>query len=192
MVRIAVCTRQINDKSETSTAIQKWIKRNTIADTEICEVESVEELQNIMETQPDKYNFCIMDMAALKTAFELPAEQPKHPLLIHGTDSVQRIFMEDIMYVENSLRQITYTLYNRQKIISARRTGSFEEAVGEIARTSSFIQPHKSFFVQLRYVSGLETKHLRMADGRQIPVAQSRMLKVQSRYLHYLTERVHA
>lgn len=192
MVRIAVCTRQIDDKSETSTAIQKWIKRNTAADAEICEVESVEELQNIMETQPDKYNFCIMDMAALQTAFELPAEQRKHPLLIHGTDSVRRIFLEDIMYAENSLRRITYTLYNRQKIISVRRAGSFEGAVGEIARTSAFIQPHKSFFVQLRYISELGADHIRMADGRKIPIAQSRMLKVQSRYLHYLTERIHA
>lgn len=192
MVRIAVCTRQMDDKSETSTAIQKWIKRNTAADAEICPVESVEELQNIMETQPDKYNFCIMDMPALQNAFASQGGQTKHPLLIRGADSIQRIFVEDIMYAENSLRRITYTLYNRKKVVSVRRAGSFEQAVGEIAQIPAFIQPHKSFFVQLKYVSELGTDHIRMADGRKIPVAQSRMMKVQSRYLHYLTERVDA
>ena len=96
MFRIAVCSSQMNDKNETSRTIQKWIKRNTTADAEICQVESVEELQNIMETQPDKYNFCIMDMPALKSAFEAQTEQKKHPLLIYGTDSVRRIFVEDI------------------------------------------------------------------------------------------------
>lgn len=146
MFRIAVCSSQMNDKNETSRTIQKWIKRNTTADAEICQVESVEELQNIMETQPDKYNFCIMDMPALKSAFEAQTEQKKHPLLIYGTDSVRRIFVEDIMYAENSLRRITYTLYNRQKIISVRRAGSFESAVGEIAKAQAFMQPHKSFF----------------------------------------------
>lgn len=66
MFRIAVCSSQTNDKNETSRTIQKWIKRNITADAELCQVESVEELQNIMETQPDKYNFCIMDMPALR------------------------------------------------------------------------------------------------------------------------------
>ena len=84
MFRIAVCSSQMNDKNETSRTIQKWIKRNTTADAEICQVESVEELQNIMETQPDKYNFCIMDMPALKSAFEAQTEQKKHPLLIRS------------------------------------------------------------------------------------------------------------
>lgn len=191
MFRIAVCSSQMNDKNETSTIIQKWIKRNTMTDTEICQVESVEELQNIMETQPDKYNFCIMDMPALRTALELSSEQTKHPLLIHGTDSVRRIFVEDIMYAENSLRRITYTLYNRQKVVSVRRAGSFENAVGEVAHAPGFIQPHKSFFVQLRYISELGTNHILMADGRKIPVAQSRMMKVQERYLHYLTEKIY-
>ena len=179
MFRIAVCSSQMNDKNETSRTIQKWIKRNTTADAEICQVESVEELQNIMETQPDKYNFCIMDMPALKSAFEAQTEQKKHPLLIYGTDSVRRIFVEDIMYAENSLRRITYTLYNRQKIISVRRAGSFESAVGEIAKAQAFMQPHKSFFVQLRYISELGTDHILMADGKKIPVAQSRLITVQ-------------
>ena len=113
MFRIAVCSSQTNDKNETSRTIQKWIKRNITADAELCQVESVEELQNIMETQPDKYNFCIMDMPALKSAFEAQTEQKKHPLLIHGTDSIRHIFVEDIMYAENSLRRITYTLCYR-------------------------------------------------------------------------------
>lgn len=192
MFRIAVCSNQTNDKNEASMIIQKWIKRNTVADTEICQVESMEELQTIMETQPDKYSFCIMDMAALKTAFDLSAGQTKHPLLIYGTDSVRRIFVEDIMYAENSLRRITYTMYNRQKVISIRRAGSFECAVGEIAHIPAFIQPHKSFFVQLRYISELGTNYIRMADGKKIPIAQSRLLTVQDRYLHYLTEKIHA
>ena len=156
MFRIAVCSSQTNDKNETSRTIQKWIKRNITADAELCQVESVEELQNIMETQPDKYNFCIMDMPALKSAFEAQTEQKKHPLLIHGTDSIRHIFVEDIMYAQ------------------------------------AFMQPHKSFFVQLRYISELGTDHILMADGKKIPVAQSRLVTVQSRYLHYLTQRTKA
>lgn len=192
MFRIAICSGQMNDQNETSRTIQKWIKRNIMADTEICCVESVEELQNITETQPDKYNFCIMDMAALQRAFAVQTEQSKHPLLIHGTDSIRRIFAEDVMYAENSLRRITYTLYNRQKVVSVRRAGSFEKAVGEVAQIPDFMQPHKSFFVQLRYISELGTDHILMADGKKIPVAQSRLMTVQSRYLHYLAQRTKA
>lgn len=152
MFRIAVCSSQMNDKNETSRTIQKWIKRNTTADAEICQVESVEELQNIMETQPDKYNFCIMDMPALKSAFEAQTEQKKHPLLIYGTDSVRRIFVEDIMYAENSLRRITTrcTTGRRSSVSGGRevsrvQSGKLQKHRPLCSRTSLFLSSSGTF-----------------------------------------------
>lgn len=152
MFRIAVCSSQTNDKNETSRTIQKWIKRNITADAELCQVESVEELQNIMETQPDKYNFCIMDMPALKSAFEAQTEQKKHPLLIHGTDSIRHIFVEDIMYAENSLRRITTrcTTGRRSSVsggreVSRAQSGKLQRHRLLCSRTSLFLSSSGTF-----------------------------------------------
>ena len=79
-------------------------------------------------------------MPALKSAFEAQTEQKKHPLLIHGTDSIRHIFVEDIMYAENSLRRITYTLYNLSliHIYRANLLKAVDTAAGKVVNKLIF------------------------------------------------------
>lgn len=125
--------------------------------------------------------------SALNLAYALFSMRPRHVLVINGTDSITSIIMEDIMFIENNLRIMTYTMNDGNEIISVRRSGSFEDAVGPVAKAESFIQPHKSFFVNMRYIQSLQSDVLIMENGKEIPVARRRMVDIQDKYISFIS-----
>lgn len=125
--------------------------------------------------------------SALDLAYALFSMCPRHMLLVNGIDSVTSIIMEEIMYVENNLRTIQYTMSNGNIVEGVRRSGTFEEAVGLIAKDSGFLQPHKSYFVNMKYVHSLKSDIFVMDDGKEIPIARRRITEVQNRYIQFVS-----
>lgn len=121
--------------------------------------------------------------AAMDTAYTLYRARPRHMITISGKDHISSTAAEDIVYIENKLKNIFYTLKNGQKISSIRRIGTFEDAVGEIAEFPQFIQPHKSFFINMDYITALRGEHILMDDGKEIPVARRRQEDTQKKYI---------
>lgn len=126
--------------------------------------------------------------SALNMGYALFSTRPRHTLLINGTDSMTSIIMEEIMYVENHLRNVIYTMNDGNCVVSVRRSGTFEEAVGALATEPDFLQPHKSFFVNIKYIRALQSDVVLMDDGREIPVARRRMTEIQNRYIQFISE----
>ena len=124
---------------------------------------------------------------AMDTAYVLYQARPRHVMTIQNKDGVVQIIMEEIMYIENNLKNITYVMRDGREISQLRRQGSFEHAVGSVTRVGEFIQPHKSFFVNLRYVASLQDGSILMDDGRTIPISRRRMADTQSQYIQYLS-----
>lgn len=125
--------------------------------------------------------------SALNLSYALFRMRPRHTLLVNTSDSVTSIIMEEIMYIENDLRNMTYTMCDGNTVTSVRRGGSFEHAVGSVASDSNFIQPHKSFFVNIRYIHALQSDAILMDDGRKIPIARRRLAEIQERYISFVS-----
>lgn len=125
---------------------------------------------------------------AMDTAYTLYSSRPKHKIVISNQDGVQTMIMEEIMYIENNLKNVTYTLRDGRKISQIRRQGAFEAAVGKVAEAGEFLQPHKSFFVNLRYIASLQGNNIVMDDGKIIPVSRRRVSDTQNRYIQYISE----
>ncbi len=126
--------------------------------------------------------------SALDFSYALFRMKPKHTMLIQGKESVTSVIIEEIMYIENDLRKMTYTMSDGYTIVSVRRSGSFEEAVGPIVSNKNFMQPHKSFFVNIRYIRALQSKSILMDDGRVIPIARNRLADIRAKYIYYVSE----
>lgn len=124
---------------------------------------------------------------AMDTAYTLYRSRPRHMITISVQNEICSTAAEDIMYIENKLKNIFYTLKNGQKLSSVRRMGTFEETVGEIAGFSQFIQPHKSFFVNMKYITALKGDYILMDDGREIPIARRRLTDTQKQYMIYIS-----
>ena len=125
--------------------------------------------------------------AALDTAYTLYRSRPRHMVTISGPNEICSTPAEDIMYIENKLKNIFYTLKSGQKLSSVRRIGTFEDAVGEIGGFAQFIQPHKSFFVNMKYITALKGDHILMDDGKEIPIARRRLMDTQRQYMMYIS-----
>lgn len=126
--------------------------------------------------------------SALSFAYALFSMRPRHTLLINGVDSITSIIMEEIMFIENNLRIMTYTMIDGNEVISVRRGGSFEEAVGPVVQDAGFIQPHKSFFVNMRYIRTLQSDMLIMENGKEIPIARRRLVEIQDKYIRFISK----
>lgn len=126
--------------------------------------------------------------SAMDTAYSLHEAKPKSMIMINTTNNISSIAMEDIMYIENNLKNLTYILRDGRRIASARRVGSFEDAVGEVAESAQFVQPHKSFFVNMKYISSMRGDSIIMDDGKVVPIARRRFGDTQEKYIRYISE----
>lgn len=126
---------------------------------------------------------------ALDMSWTLYHREVKDLLALESTDGIRQVSPERIMYIENSVRMIKYVLSNKETIICNRRSGTFESAVGAIAKNQNFIQPHKSYFINMNYVRLFSSDVLVMDDEKIIPMAQKRKPLVKEAYFTFLTER---
>lgn len=125
---------------------------------------------------------------AMDVSYSLFCARPRNFLVIQNQDKVSRIVMEEIMYIENNLKNVTYTLRDGRTLSQLRRQGSFEEVVGIVAKTKEFLQPHKSFFVNIRYISSLQGSIILMDDGKTIPIARRRVEETKRKYIQFISE----
>lgn len=99
------------------------------------------------------------------------------------------VALEELLYVENSERKMTYVLSDGRHITNRRRGGSFESAVGPVAESKEFLQPHKSYFINMKYIRSLYSDHIVMDDGKDIPIARGKAPEIRRRYLAFLEEK---
>ena len=95
----------------------------------------------------------------------------------------------EIVHVENVARRMWVTLKNGKSFQSVGIRDSFEKQVGCLLQEENFIQPHKSYVVNLDYVSSYTTTMLHMENNSDIPISRRNSLEVKKRYLKYLTLR---
>lgn len=95
----------------------------------------------------------------------------------------------EIVHIENIARKMWVTLKNGKVYQSVGIRDSFEKQVGILLQEENFIQPHKSYVVNLDYVSSYTTTMLHMDNNSDIPISRRNSVEVKKRYLKYLTMR---
>lgn len=123
--------------------------------------------------------------SALDTGYLMFCNKSRHIVTVNTGKEIYNIVMEEIMYIENNLRCIIYTLKDGNTITVGRRSGSFEEAIGIIYKDSSFVQTHKSYFVNMRYIKNIKNETVVMDDGREIPIARRRLNDIKDLYVNF-------
>lgn len=110
-------------------------------------------------------------------------------ICVRTKDGLVNINMQDIMYVENIDRCAVYMLQNGDQVVSVCSRSSFEKSVGLLNKKSGFIQPHKSYFVNMRFIRTFGPKSLSLDDGTQIAVSRKRFADTKKTYLEFLADR---
>lgn len=93
------------------------------------------------------------------------------------------------MYIENNVRSAVYHLADGSTATGMRRSGAFEQSIGSIPDEPDFIQPHKSFFVNMAFIRTLHADLIVMDDGAEIPINRKRLALIRQRYMDFLSDK---
>lgn len=93
-----------------------------------------------------------------------------------------------IEYIENYSRTLNIRLTDGKNVQSIFIRRSFDEEVRQLMEDNSFIQVHKSFLVNLRYVDKLASGNIIMESGAWIPVSKARIADVKKEYLTFVSK----
>lgn len=109
-------------------------------------------------------------------------------ICVRTRDGLVNVNMADILYVENVSRCPVYMLKDGEQVVSVCNRGSFEKSVSFLNRHSGFVQPHKSYFVNMHFIHTLGPKSLTLDDGTQIAVSRKRFVETKRVYLEFLAD----
>jgi DNA-binding LytR/AlgR family response regulator len=124
--------------------------------------------------------------AALDEAHAIWARREARSIRVKTKEGISILPLDEIVYVENVARAARYVLYDGTVVEGVTNRGTFEEGVGTLAEEEAFIHPHKSFFVNMRYVQAVNADGVVM-DGRiTLPISRRNATDTRKRYLRYL------
>ncbi len=107
-------------------------------------------------------------------------------ICVRTKEGLVNIDMADIMYVENISRCTVYTMKDGTCITSVCNRTSFEKSVSFLSREAGFVQPHKSYFVNMHFIRTFGPKSISLDDGTQIAVSRKRFADTKKTYLEFL------
>ena len=95
-----------------------------------------------------------------------------------------------IEYVENISRTLHIFTTEGEEIVSRFLRQSFENEIKSLLDSPDFLQIHKSFVVNLRYVKIYGPYAVVMQSGKELPISKSRQVEVKRRYMGYVLEEI--
>lgn len=90
--------------------------------------------------------------------------------------------ISEILYFEILRHQLFVHLSSGEKI-SVRAT--LTEVISQVSRRS-FVQPHKSFYINMEYVDRLTQQNIKMTNGDLIPIGRSKKDNFRLRFSEYV------
>jgi DNA-binding LytR/AlgR family response regulator len=125
---------------------------------------------------------------ALRQAIVLCSSKNSESLTVRCQNgAICPVKISDLLYVENSHRYPVYHLTSGESITGVLIRRTFEEAVGVLSQHRMFLQPHKSYFVNMKYIHSIEPDTVIMDDDSRIPISQKNGAAVRKEYLDYLS-----
>ena len=125
---------------------------------------------------------------ALDYALSLTKTEKEPVYSVKTKNGLVAVPYSKIEYIENYSRVLNIWLTDGELIKSIFIRKSFNEEIKEIAEDKSFIQVHKSFLINMRYVKKLTQKTVLMESGKSIPVSKNRAADVKKEYLLFVTD----
>lgn len=96
--------------------------------------------------------------------------------------------LDRLVAIENMSRVMHFYMENGKEYESVYIRKPFEKQLEDILNDTRFIQPHKSFIINMEYVEQMLNQDFQMSDGRVIPISRNNLAFVKKRYLEYLSK----
>lgn len=138
------------------------------------------------DTAPLHYLVKPVKQEKLKTAVDRFLEKnTRHNLLFTIPAGTLQIPITDILFIEIYAHDIIIHKTNNTKEVC---TGTLKKLEG-ILPSFTFVRPHRSYLVNLEYISEITRYQIRLASGDTIPVSKELYQQVQGRFIDYAEKR---
>lgn len=124
--------------------------------------------------------------AAMDFALSVLHERAARCYTVRSRDGLVSVAGDEIVLVEETMRTAVYSLASGRSVTSVSIRGTFDSAIAPLPADPNFIHPHKSFYVNMRYIHTLQASFLLMDNGRRVPVRRGSYPQVSRAYLQYL------
>lgn len=105
----------------------------------------------------------------------------KKGLLIPSNNGNERIFPDEILYIETQIRK-SHIVLTKGEIVTSLRISQLEMALAG----QNFIRCHQGFLVNLSFIRTLKATELELLNGLKIPVSKHRIQDVRKAFFSYL------
>lgn len=106
----------------------------------------------------------------------------KNYIIVKSNIGVRKILLSQLVYVEAQDRRVIYHLQNGGQVDCIAR---FSAIAGELLKNTEFIQPHRSYLVNMSYINIIGTMDMELQDHTVLPLAQRRVTEIKEHYLAY-------
>ena len=100
-------------------------------------------------------------------------------IIIKGIYNVQKITVNDIVYIEAQNKHIVFTMLNSEKIETTEPLHLCEE---KLAANKYFFKCHRSYIVNINHIDKYTSKEIRMHNGCCVPISRSYQKAFESAY----------
>lgn len=125
----------------------------------------------------------------LDTIVRMVEQKHDSRICIRTKEGLVNVDVSDIMYVENIDRCAVYMLKDGTQVTGLCNRSSFEKSVSPLNEYAAFVQPHKSYFVNMNFIHSFGQRSLEMDDGTQIAVSRKRFVDTKKEYLEFLVDK---
>ena len=121
-------------------------------------------------------------LSALDFALLVHLALPTDSLTVRMTGETRTLNTADVVYIENNVRSMRYILRDGSALTGTRRNISFEAYLSPLLRSGRFVQTHKSFVINIRYIRSVKSTCVVMTNGIQVPISRRHITEVQEAY----------
>lgn len=125
---------------------------------------------------------------ALDYALSHLEEKTEPVYLVKTRDGLTSVPYSNIEYIENVSRMLELHPVTGECIKSIFIRSSFDSLIAPLLEEKCFLQVHKSFVVNLKYVKKLGTNSVIMDSGAKLPVSKAKTAAVKKEYLFFFSE----
>lgn len=107
-------------------------------------------------------------------------------LIVRCKTGISRINLERLEYCEIIGHTLTFHMDNGSVIES---TGRLDDLCGILSKYDNFLRPHRSYLINMEYISHISYKSITMESCTEIPLPHGKCSEIKERYLEYAFSR---
>ena len=121
----------------------------------------------------------------MKDLYEQTKINNANHIFVKTKESIEKIDLDDITYIELIKRHIHYNLTDNKTIVSTTIHNTFENALQDILKDNRFMMCGASYVINLHQISSIRDIQIILKDGTNIKPPKKYLSKIKSQWLEY-------